>query len=622
MQTFIALRNKGSREEQEEVAERALSRLTAYYAEFFTTEPETYRTCTPQGTLLFADIKAETCLWPFVQEDDRTIVYSCSYPRHWQGVLGSDEQPHPEICVLPELCRRIQENPREVVSKLAAPFQLSWVDKPSGDIWLVNDAIGLGQTFQLRTADCSAWGNNLVLLAEVTGTPLVPKAEDWQMKVLTRGYFLGDRTGYEHVSALPASTLVRIGRDGVKVRELNAVRDWFQPIEDTNENLVELCNERLQSSIRDAHSYWPKTRMALSGGWDSRAMVAAAIAAGIDPPVFTSGHRTSTDVSVARKLVRLANLSWERRPPARPMSAADLRDGLVLRSRMMAGDGYHWGIANNKRRSGVPGSMTVGGQGGEMLRGYFYNKATAKDGTLLSREEMMERFVRANLGRGPIRDPKIIDIASEEIRNVLLQAFDAGLDELGATEYYYLMMKMRRWGARTSWGQHTIVNPIFDPLLLRPATSLEPRAKRGNALVKELIRRNCPAWADMPTAKTRRFRKLPFRLHEHLNWLADGIDSIFWKRPTSGASYCDDGYLPVVAGPLIDDALESPRGLVADVVDTQQVLENWQRFRRRLRLRRWTTVSSNMLWEVMMLNTVDQVYSRQDRDNVLSEAQN
>ena len=146
--------------------------------------------------------------------------------------------------------------------------------------------------------------------------------------------------------------------------------------EELLEESLSVLNERFEL-LRTL--FGDRLTCALSGGFDSRLILALARRNGIKPRVYVYGAREDKDVLIASEIARGENLELEviDKGSLPLLSPTDFSD--IATRNYLATDGYHWaGIFNNGaeiRESAsrvAGGAIALNGGGGEIFRNFFY----------------------------------------------------------------------------------------------------------------------------------------------------------------------------------------------------------------------------------------------------------
>ncbi len=182
-------------------------------------------------------------------------------------------------------------------------FNLALYDRTTHQLTLVNDRYGLRPLYGLRTAQGFAYaGEAKALLCipdlSIEIDPLAVK--EW----FSFGYLLGQRTWIRRIEMVPPATIMRVSCDGVVSERYWSWHDIRQKAEPVDE--AELVDELRRLWVRAVERRVDHRRLGqlLSGGLDSRAILAAVPATGRHYEALTFGMEDCDDVEIAREVAR------------------------------------------------------------------------------------------------------------------------------------------------------------------------------------------------------------------------------------------------------------------------------------------------------------------------------
>jgi hypothetical protein len=442
---------------------------------------------------------------PF-QEDERLWVLAPDYPLGAEsalatrGILASDEN------VLPVLCRALQDDPAPLVRELAPPFSLIWCEKASGMSHVQNDGLGQAQLFEYR--DERRWAlTNRVLALQALGIPVVIEPHEWAVRA-TLGWFPMQSTGYRGIRFLEPA--VQLALDGGRVRRMSVdvLGDWLDPGRLSREDCLELARHSLVRQTEAAKPLWDRPSVGLSGGWDTRAVVAVLRSLGVQFRARVRAKPGRHDAAIASELARLGGFDIHVQPDAvAPLGGtAGYRRSIALALRWQAGymetAKHRSFLANGKPLRRV---VNIMGQHGEIGRAYY-----AKRFSGLEDNQAEERLVAWLESRAPpFIHPRLLSHVRETIREAFRQANAYGLTGPARLDFFYLYERTRRWASGSLSSQTSFVfAPFLNPDYIRAVFAYPGADKENNPFHRHIVATHASAWTNVPYERDLRGRDL------------------------------------------------------------------------------------------------------------------
>jgi hypothetical protein len=243
----------------------------------------------------------------------------------------------------------------------------------SNRIWLLHDRNGAYETYV--AADGGGVSTSFLALAAELPRLTINRGAAYEF--VFDGVVLGDETPFVEIRKLGIDEMLvwdggwRAGRTGWPLTPEQTAPDRDAALRHLLDRLTELVG-------RAVAAVGGQARLALSGGYDSRLIVALLLRAGITPELYVYGTSDSSDVRIARTIAEAEGLSLvhvdkDASTPPEPDAFP-----AVVEQNFVVGDGYPWGgvfgsgiehAARAGRHAG--GALLLNGGGGEVMRNFF-----------------------------------------------------------------------------------------------------------------------------------------------------------------------------------------------------------------------------------------------------------
>jgi hypothetical protein len=432
-----------------------------------------------------------------VREGDRFALSVGAF--HWRGLAGE--------AALRRLLAR--DGPIESLpwAELSGSFAML-LGRADG-VWLAQDAVGLMKVYEAAAGGVIS--SSLLLCRAMIERPSVDRFRAQEYILLGANH--GGQTPIEglHIVAPTAARELTSGR----VQTVHPP-DGFRaaPWAGSERDALKALSESMVEEFAHLASQWKgHIGMALSGGFDSRLLLAALDAVGVRPRLFVYGRTSEEDVVIAGSVAHGLGLPIEAidkqaldehsAPLTRAAIAANLRffDGLPA-------DGvFDRGCDRTTRLKQVEGGLlNLNGGGGEILRNFFYladGRFSAADivaafysgwfSDVFLHTDDRAAFVTR------LQDEILASLGREQ---GTLRARAAALPR-SDVELIYALYRVRYWMGRNNATAARIgafMTPLVTPGLVRLAASLPLRWKDFGRLESALIHALSPRVAAGPSA--------------------------------------------------------------------------------------------------------------------------
>jgi hypothetical protein len=319
------------------------------------------------------------------------------------------------------------------------------------------------------------------------------------------GVVSGNATIFDEVLLAPVNATIAVGKDCLEIRPRRLLQPTTvsaEPFEPTVEQSMRLLDGYFAAV---AASFGERVTCALSGGYDSRLILALLRRQGVSPRVYVYGPPGDKDVRLARAIAEGEGFALEVVDKDKELAFTPGEFGAVVYENFLSSDGYTWtGIFTNgaeraQRASRVSGNaLALNGGGGEIWRNFFY----LPDRTYTPREILWSFYSQFDPETcTPVFDQETYFRRLEGKLQGLIGCPQPLLAR-PSVEWLYHFFRCRAWDGRIN-GINNTYGYVALPFLERPVTQHASRIpiawKNHGAYEAELIRRADPRLASYPS---------------------------------------------------------------------------------------------------------------------------
>ena len=399
------------------------------------------------------------------------------------------------------LQRFLEVGVEELARELEGFFAIVIGDGRSREVSVVTDIVGSYHCFARPWEHGTVLSSSSFVLATLARTSLDPVG---CQEFLRTGVIYEDRTFYREVRKLGPAAIHRFSANGARSEDRYWSMAPLSPDRLRGSDAVTQLKESLVKAAARVGSAFPRPVCDLTGGYDSRAVVAAFLRAGVSFETTVTGPAESPDVLVSRDLARIAGVRHTHNSAMEPVTfeqakrAFTVTDGeydLVEYAR----------VFRNHENLLQRYDISVNGSFGEVARGYWWELLFPHIG---ARRALDARLVAARRyaagGSDSLQFPPetTLDLVSHFAG--IIERTNAGLESFPNTfqmDHTYLALRMQRWQGRIASSTDQLY-PCLSPFLFRSVleTMLQvpARERRGSALVRRLLVDLHPAFANFP----------------------------------------------------------------------------------------------------------------------------
>lgn len=240
-------------------------------------------------------------------------------------------------------------------------------------LYIFNDFLGLMRVY--NTIDNSIYSSSFIALAKALKTKTPSSQEIFEY--IIRGGMYGDKTILKEINLIPRSTIVSI--DDIKNNGKIEYSYERLPFYNNYNKMVDyVSNQYLELFNIITKTFGNNITTALSGGYDSRLMVALLRRNGITPDMYVYGKDNSSDVIIAKNIAKSEDFYIEHinKDSFDKIEIDDYAD--VIEKNFYFFDGLGNGgifdngtdVATRESRS-LGGKLQLNGAGGEIWRNFW-----------------------------------------------------------------------------------------------------------------------------------------------------------------------------------------------------------------------------------------------------------
>lgn len=491
------------------------------------------------------------------------------------GTLFRDGRCGPEA--LASLWRDFDGAGCAASSRLAGEYQVVLAKR--GRIWVFGDPLGMIKRYE--SADGRLASTSWLACADAQ--PRLNPDPVGALDYLFHGANHGLRTACEQVRiADPAEVreLVQGTRDRLFGPACWAADGYFS---DRGEAL-----DRIQARLMALAQGWAtafpgRLRSALSGGYDSRLLLAAARATGQRPALHVYGSPDSADVRTALAIDRALGLglraidkeALERERGGEPDLDANLDffDGLPIDGILDRGTDRTTRIAQSAQ-----GALALNGGGGEVLRDFFHL------GPAGLRARDLVRVFWGGIDPAAVRRRELLTALDEHLAATIgAELGHGGRLTRQEIELAYPLLRGRYWTSRNNAMAARcghFLTPLLDPQLVRDAARLPLAWKRHGRFEGALIARLAPDLAALPLADGHtpaqgpglRQKMITTLLDHRPPWLRQASARLRAQRSSARSGQDDDDESFPRMGRLVDPSRLRAPALRARLITLERLL--------------------------------------------------
>ncbi|MBI3422434.1 MAG: hypothetical protein HY011_05805 [Acidobacteria bacterium] len=398
------------------------------------------------------------------------------------------------------LARLAQVGSAQVAQELSGFFTLLFGEAHSGATFVSTDLIGSRHAFYREFPWGVALASSSLLLASLETAALdLLGCEEF----LRTGIVYEDRSFFRAVRKLAPASVYQLAAGKLGVPQRYWHFNQLTPESLKGDQAVEAFGASLTAAARQVGQAFPRIIGDLTGGYDSRALTAALLTAGVPFETTVSGAANAPDVVIARGLAGITGQPHHPVTVNPQVSFAQTQQALALTDGEADIVEYARNVLPVHAGTARQYDISLNGSFGEVARGYWWELLLPHTG---ARTPLAARKVAAARYVVDPGSPQLFAAPLDLIAHfaAVIERANAGLQDWPNTaqmDHAYLQLRMQRWQGRmaTSTDQiRTCLSPLMFRPVLETMLQTEQRLRQRSLLVRRMLKRLQPRLAAYP----------------------------------------------------------------------------------------------------------------------------
>ncbi len=413
----------------------------------------------------------------------------------------------PALTGLLEDLERAWSDPLPTTATLDGFFTVIALHRARREVLVATDLIGAAHVFRARFGECTLISTSSLVLASLTGASVDP--EGARQVIATGTFFETPRTLFQGVEKLLPASLHTFGADGS-----HKSRVFWDPKEVLRDRKpgarvgsVEQLGSALVDTVRMIRENFKRPLFDLSGGLDTRSILAAAMRGGSAPEVIVNGPVQDPDVIASKRIAERFNIKLHHRFDRlldKESLWREVQTALSLCDGEIDALTYSF-ISYVHLQMSQEFDVTVNGCGGEFCKGYYWELLLpflGKHAPLDAYRIASRRFVFMDDEPGLFAAP-FKQSLSDHMAGVVRTAIE-GMEDTRNTaqlDLVYMRLRVQRFYGRIASSTSQIW-PVTSPYCFRApieaCITTPPWQRRAEKMSRRLNEHLHPGLANMP----------------------------------------------------------------------------------------------------------------------------
>lgn len=444
--------------------------------------------------------------WQEFYEDDSHAVAWCGISHNLLDTI-----PHQRVDLInPAFVSQLQDIGNSFLHKLDGHFVVSVLNHKACSLQIFTNSFGLAPCFKTEGKYGIAVGTRIAPLLELVGGKHIPNYQAIA-QVFVMDWCLSTDTTFEGVFQVkPGSELLLKEQEPVlKERSYSSPQDILELAKTlSREDYLAIGSDAFNMAIRRQMRHSKAPLMDLTGGMDTRAIVASAFALGYHPECDITGVAHSQEMRIASKVAETMNIPLHRIYTEKQYTE-NINETLRLWSLWTEGmiPAHIWfpqsafALSPKLRKFfGRYHQIFCGAGGGTGRGGYYTNEMLVRN---FSPDEIVTELFKQAYKRysEPFLTSQEMIYIRDEIQRTINEGIQLGLSGHKLMDYYYWQQRSICWGGymvdTLQLGRYVFV-PLCQTLLTAVFFSMTVEEHLSGAWHQYHIQRMVPSLSAIP----------------------------------------------------------------------------------------------------------------------------
>jgi hypothetical protein len=403
-----------------------------------------------------------------------------SYAVAWAGIahnlLENIPPPNSIDQINPGFVSQFQEAGDSFLCRLDGRFVVAMVDRKAETLRIITNGFGLTPCFRTTGKYGTAVGTRIAPLLGLVGRECVPNRAA-MIQMFAKDWYSGSQTPFEEVFQVKPGTeiLLKDTEPTIQERCYSPHQNILEQVKNlSSEDYLKIGSDAVNTTITLQMRHSKAALMNLTGGMDSRVVVATAVALGYEPACDVSGVPESKDIVIASRVAEALNITLHCFYPG-VHYAEQLDNTLKIWSLWTEGmipahvafARSVFSLSPRLRQFYSKFHQSFSGLGGELGRNFYYGAEILHE--KFTQHEVIEKLCAKFKSKFLTDEDNAL--IRDGLRPIILEGSQLGLQGYELFDYFYWRERLNLW-AGEALDMQQIGRHVFAPLCQSLLTSV------------------------------------------------------------------------------------------------------------------------------------------------------